>query len=160
MLSHYVVPCDTTPLGSLFWWLFLHRRLRFRQRGLGLLLSDIAPFSLIFSKELCMFLSMQFRFHSRSTPAKPFGFDSRRISNSIRSPCFRNDVSPHHFLFLVPVKMPVSNSDCVMNFMPSRASCQVENTLTIALILRALVEKLVENFPGKVSTIVNNFASL
>ena len=48
-------------------------------------------------------------------PAKPFGFGSRRPSSGFPLLLLANGASPHPFHLQVPVKMPVSNLDCVMD---------------------------------------------
>jgi hypothetical protein len=97
----------------LLWWLYLHRRLRSRQRGPTL--SDrttSVPFRMIISIRLRPFLS------GRIT--SPCGFASPSLSAStpgVQDSGFplllsANGVSPPPFHLPVPVKMPVSNLDC------------------------------------------------
>ena len=62
----------------LFWWLFLHRRLRLRQRGSASFdASGVALIRLIISEERYSFLSEQLEVPFGSS-SKPFGFGSGR----------------------------------------------------------------------------------
>jgi hypothetical protein len=48
-------------------------------------------------------------------PAKAFRLRPWRPSSGFPLLLLANDASPHSFHFQVPVKMPVSNLDCVMD---------------------------------------------
>jgi hypothetical protein len=114
--------CCTRKYGairSLLRWLFLHRRLRSRQRGSASFdVSGVAPDELIKSRGRCSFLSKQPRLALRltlaslsaSAPDVPgSGFPLLLPSNGVSPP------PPH---LPVPVKMPVSNLDCETSLHP------------------------------------------
>ena len=73
--------CCTRRYGAvrfLLWWLFLHRRLRLRQRGSASFdASGVALIRLIISEERYSFLSEQLEV-SCDASSKPFGFGSGR----------------------------------------------------------------------------------
>ena len=74
---------------SLMRWLYLHRRLRSRQRGSASFdASGVAPIRLITSKGRYSFLSEQLSSHC-CKPSKPFGFDSGRPGQRLSAPSVR-----------------------------------------------------------------------
>lgn len=85
-------PCGVLTPGAvrfLLWWLFLHRRLRSRQRGSASFdASGVAPIRLITSKGRYSFLSEQLSSHC-CKPSKPFGFDSGRPGQRLSAPSVR-----------------------------------------------------------------------
>ncbi len=72
---------------SLLRWLFLHRRLRSRQRGPSIRrpLSGVAPGELIISRGRCPFLSGQLA-NLTADLSKPFGFGSERTRQRLSAP--------------------------------------------------------------------------
>src|SRR5580765_6748311 len=62
---------------------------------------------------------------------------------AFRSFCPRTVVSPHPSLFPRPVKTTVAISTVKLSYTPN-IQCQVESTLTFALILRAFCGNLVD----------------
>ena len=135
---------------SLVRWLFLHRRLRSRQRG-SRMFTPKNKFSRaarhLWADHLPVVLSVFIRTTRsafRSTSAKPFGFGSGRIGQRHSAPSVPQTIaSPHPFHLPVPVKIPVAIST-VKSVYTRFFVCQVENTLTITLYLRACCGKTVD----------------
>ena len=95
-------------------WLFLHRRLRSRQRGPSVRrpLDGVAPGELIISRGRCPFLSEQLRSALRPTLASLSASTPSVLDSGIPLLLSSNGVSPPPPHLSVPVKMPVSNLDC------------------------------------------------
>lgn len=118
-LSCLVVFRSRDAVRSLMRWLYLHRRLRSRQRGpLSFDVSDWAPFRMINPSGVIRFypdnsvglsfdLSQAFRLRLRASWTAAF-----------RSFLSSNGVSPPPFHLPVPVKLPVSNLDCETSLHP------------------------------------------
>ena len=105
--------CEHGAVRFLFWWLFLHRRLRSRQRGstvpknrerLSTQWADQVPWASL------VFIRVTKR--SEDLLCKPFGFGSERLSSGFPLLLLSSYASPHQLHLLVPVKVPVSNLDC------------------------------------------------
>jgi hypothetical protein len=95
----------------LFWWLFLHRRLRSRQRGLCPKTQATCYF------KADHFLKARLRFYPRRSgkscdfpEAKPFGFSLECDSRNSRLLPPSSDASPHRLPFSSPVTTPVSTA--------------------------------------------------
>jgi len=114
MNNQIVVPRRHGAVRFLFWWLFLHRRLRPRQRGsTSCDMSGVAPVWLIISKGRYSFLSEQLSKMSFDIFKQAFRLRFRTFETvAFRSCRLRTHASPHMFHLPVPVKMPVSNLDC------------------------------------------------
>ena len=98
----------------LLWWLFLHRRLRSRQRGFrpeGL--QRHSTLWLIISSGRPSFLSERLRITFRFTLASLSASTPSVLDSGFPLLLSANGASPPPFHLLVPVKMPVSNLDCV-----------------------------------------------
>lgn len=102
-------PCFhiAVPLGSLFRWLFLHRRLRFRQRGLGLLPSDMGTSWIDpFQRALHVFIHA-IQVFPKKNPSQAFRLRSKAYQQ-FKSAFLASETVRHRlrFLFLQPVKRP------------------------------------------------------
>jgi hypothetical protein len=109
MNNQIVVPRRHGAVRFLFWWLFLHRRLRPRQRGsTSCDMSGVAPVWLIISKGRYSFLSEQLSKMSCDIFKQAFRLRFRTFETvAFRSCRLRTHASPHMFHLPVPVKMPV-----------------------------------------------------
>ena len=96
-----------SPLGSLLWWLFLHRRLRSRQRGSNLRLSDWAPSSWIHSKELLHVFIHATQVRLSTPPSQAFRLRFKAYQQ-FNSAILASKTACHHlcFLFLISVRCP------------------------------------------------------
>ncbi len=104
-----------------FWWLFLHRRLRSRQRGSSSFdVSDLAPCRLIISLGRYPFLSGQLRSACQPTFASLSASTPGVLDSGFPLLLSSNGVSPPPFHLPVPVKIPVSNSDCEISLHPEK----------------------------------------
>ena len=93
----------------LLWWLFLHRRLRSRQRG--------STFDCTFQKLLSVFIQtiqQVLRLVSASLSASTQGVITAFFPPSL----FSNNVSPPLFAIPCVGQTPVSNFDCEREFTP------------------------------------------
>jgi len=96
----------------LFWWLFLHRRLRSRQRGLcpktqatcGYFEADHFP------ESATAFLSASLKKILRFPEAKPFGFSAECDSCNSRLLPLSSDASPQRLPFSSLVTTPLSTA--------------------------------------------------
>lgn len=104
----------------LVWWLFLHRRLRSRQRGLPLESCKRLRILLAvpFQKMLSVFIQITQKSHL-TFPSKPFGFDSRCYDNlnSASSIVLKQCVTALPAYPCIGQK-PVSSFDCRSNLTP------------------------------------------
>ncbi len=99
----------------LLWWLFLHRRLRARQRGSESFDSERRSTRTVdqLRRALLVFIRVTGKVFRRFPQA--FRLRLWRLSSGFPLLLLSNDASPHSLHLQVPVKMPVSNLDCVMD---------------------------------------------
>jgi len=128
MNNQIVVPRRHGAVRFLFWWLFLHRRLRPRQRGsTSCDMSGVAPVWLIISKGRYSFLSEQLSKMSCDIFKQAFRLRFRTFETvAFRSCRLRTHASPHMFHLPVPVKMPVSNLDCDAILHPEKTMSSIK----------------------------------
>ena len=99
----------------LFWWLFLHRRLRARQRGSHLSMwATWHPIGWSLPMGVIRFYPDN-RKNLSTLPASLSASTLAFMSSGFPLLLPSNDASPHPFHLQVPVKTPVSNFDCVMD---------------------------------------------